>query len=330
MILKSFEINKIDEKRNKFVLFYGKNNGAKIDAIDELIKKSLHKNFLTFDENQILKNTASFYDSILSSSLFDEKQNVIINRATDKITEIYEYLLEKNIEKILVIANANLLDKKSKLRSLFEKNKEMIIVPFYEDSYSVLNKICNTFIKEKKISISQSNINLIINKCDGDRLNLKNELNKIEYYSKQGKKISSEVLGKLTNLIENHSINQLVDNCLAKNKKKTLDILNENNYNNDDSVLITRTYLNKSKKTLKLLIDYKNNKNIDLTLSNAKPPIFWKDKEITKQQLILWEVKSLKELIYKLSELELNIKKNVNNSLNIVMNFILEQTSKKN
>ena len=205
----------------------------------------------------------------------------------------------------------------------------MIIVPFFEDSYAVLNKICNNFIKEKKISISQSNINLIVNKCNGDRLNLKNELNKIEYYSKQGKKISNDVLEKLTNLIENHSINELIDNCLAKNKKKTLDILNENNYNNDDSVLITRTFLNKSKKTLRLLKEYKNNKNIDLTLSNAKPPVFWKDKEITKQQLILWEVKNLKELIYKINELELHVKTNVNNSLNTVTNFILEQISQK-
>ena len=329
MIYKSYQINKIDVDNCKFILFYGKNNGAKFDAINDLKKKSTNKNYITIDENQILENTDLFYNSLISQSLFEEKKNIIINRATDKITKVIEYILEKKLESFTIICNAELLEKRSRLRTLFEKNKEMIIVPFYEDTYTDLSRIITFFIKENKISISQSNINLIVNKCSGDRGNLRTELEKINQFSKSGKKISTETLEKLINLAENHSINELINNCLAKNIRKTLDILNENNYSNEDCILIARTFLSKSKKILILSDEYKKNNNIELTISSSKPPIFWKDKEITKQQIFNWEPKKLKELIFQLNELELSIKKNMNNSLNLISDFILQVTLTK-
>jgi DNA polymerase-3 subunit delta len=200
-------------------------------------------------------------------------------------------------------------------------------VPFYPDTEQTLSKLTFNFLKKKNISISQSNINLIVNKCNGDRETLLNELNKIEYFSKNGKKITAENIAKLTNLIENHGISELIDNCLAKNKKKIVNILNENNFNNEDCILITRTFLNKAKKILKLSSEFQNNKNIDLTISSAKPPIFWKDKEITKQQIYKWTPENIKQLIYKLSEIELLIKKNINNSINLITDFILNEAS---
>ena len=105
-------------------------------------------------------------------------------------------------------------------------------------------------------------------------------------------------------------------------------MLNENNYNNDDCILIIRTFLSKSKKILKLSSEFINNNNIDLTISSAKPPIFWKDKEITKQQIYKWEPKKIKQLIFELSKMELQIKKNINNSINLITDFILHQASK--
>ena len=132
---------------------------------------------------------------------------------------------------------------------------------------------------------------------------------------------------KITNLIENHSISELVDNCLAKNNKKIINILNENNFNNEDCILITRSLLNKSKRVLQLVKEFENNKNIELTISSAKPPIFWKEKEITKQQIYKWKSESIKQLIFALSDIELQIKKNINNSINLITDFILHQSS---
>ena len=325
MIIKSFEINKINFDQNKLVLFYGKNEGFKNEATNNLIKE---KDEITkYEEKEVLENINDFIESILSKSLFESEKIIIIKRATDKILKIIDEIDSKNIEDIKIIFNADNLEKKSKLRSLFEKDKKYICVPFYPDTDQTLSKLTYNFLKKKNILISQSNINLIVNKCNGDRETLLNELNKIEYFSKNGKKITSENIAKLTNLIENHSISELIDNCLAKNKKKIVNILNENNFNNEDCILITRTFLNKAKKILKLSSEFQNNKNIDLTISSAKPPIFWKDKEITKQQIYKWTPENIKQLIYKLSEIELLIKKNINNSINLITDFILNQAS---
>ena len=320
MIIKSFEINKINFDQNKLVLFYGKN-----EATNSLIKD---KDEITkYEEKEVLENINDFIESILSKSLFESEKIIIIKRVTDKILKIIDEIDSKNIEDIKIILNADNLEKKSKLRSLFEKDKKYICVPFYPDTDQTLSKLTYDFLKKKNISISPSNINLIVNKCNGDRETLLNELNKIEYFSKNGKKITAENIAKLTNLIENHGISELIDNCLAKNKKKIVNILNENNFNNEDCILITRTFLNKAKKILKLSSEFQNNKNIDLTISSAKPPIFWKDKEITKQQIYKWTPENIKQLIYKLSEIELLIKKNINNSINLITDFILNEAS---
>ena len=325
MIIKSYELNKINLGQNKIVLFYGKNEGLKSESTNILLKNK--ETVTKYEEKEILENKNIFLENIFSKSLFENEKTIVIKRVTDKILIIIEEIKEKKIEDIKIILNADILEKKSKLRSLFEKDKKYICVPFYPDTDQTLSQLTYNFLKKKNILISQSNINLIVNKCNGDRETLLNELNKIEYFSKNGKKINTENIAQLTNLIENHGISELIDNCLTKNKKKIVSILNENNFNNDDCILITRTFLNKAKKILKLSIEFQNNKNIDLTISSAKPPIFWKDKEITKQQIYKWTPENIRQLIYKLSEIELLIKKNINNSINLITDFILYQAS---
>ena len=324
MIIKSYELSKMNLDENRFILLYGKNEGHKIEIIDLLTKNI--KKISRYDEKEILDNESHFLDDLLNKSLFDEQKVIVIQRGSEKIINIIENLNSRKIKDILIIINAENLEKKSKLRTLFEKNKSYTCIPFYPDNSQTLSKITYDFLNKKKISISPININLIINKCNGDRQVLFNELNKIQYFAKGGKKLTSEIIEKLTNLIENHSISELIDNCLAKNKKKIITILNENNYSNEDCILIVRTFLNKSKKLLALSETFEANKNIELTISSAKPPIFWKEKEITKHQIQKWSSKKIKQLIYALNDTELQIKKNINNSINLIIDFILLQS----
>ncbi len=322
MILKSHEINKINIKHNKIILFYGKNDQLK----DDFVKKftSLKKKVTNYEQSEILDNVDYFIESISSKSLFDEEKIILIKRSTDKIINFVDKVRKINFEDILIIIISDNLDKKSKLRSLFEKDKELVSVAFYPDTNQTLLKIAFNFIKEKNISISQENLNIIVNRSQGDRKILLDELEKIENYSKNGKKLNSENLLKLTNLTENYSISELIDNCLAKNLNKTLHILNENNFTKDDCIIITRTFINKSKKILLLREQFEKCKNIDLAISSARPPIFWKDKEITKKQVKIWSLENIKKLIFDLSKLELQIKKNFDISLNLITNFIVE------
>ena len=324
MILKSYEINKIDQNINHLILFYGKNEGLKNEAVRILVKKNDISNY---EEREILDNENNFIENILSKSLFEQQKFIVIKRSTDKILKVIETLNFKNLQETTIILNADNLEKKSKLRSFFEKEKKLVCIPFYPDNAQTLSKLTYNFLRERKISISPSNINIIINKCNGDRETLINELEKIELFNKNGKKINSENISKLINLGENHSISDLVDNCLAQNKRKIISILNENNFSNEDCITIVRSFLIKSKKLLALSKAFETNKNIDLTISSAKPPIFWKEKEVTKQQILKWSSKNIKQLIYSISETELQIKKNINNSINLITDFILFQSS---
>jgi DNA polymerase III subunit delta len=327
MIFKSHDLKKSNLGLNKIFLFYGKNEGLKNEALNILVKDK--NKILNYEEKEIINNENNFIENILSKSLFEQEKIIIIKRATDKIFKIIEILNSKNLEDITIIINSDNLEKKSKLRSFFEKDKKCVCVPFYPDNEQTLSKLAYSFLREESIMISSSNINLITNKCNGDREVLMNELKKIKYYTKNGKKINNEIISKLINLNENHSISELVDNCLAKNKKKIINILNENNFSNEDCIIIIRSFIIKSKKLLTLSSTFETNKNIDLTISSAKPPIFWKEKEITKQQIYKWKPKNIKKLIYELSETELQIKKNINNSINLITDFILSQSSSK-
>ena len=327
MILKSFNLKKINFENYKFFLFYGENDGAKNEEIENIIEKNSGREIIKYDEKEILQANDYFYKEIFSQSLFGDKKILIVNRAGDKLTDVMITILEKNIIDTIIIINSSILEKKSKLRKLFEKEKELICIPFYKDTESTLISITQRFFTEKKLNISRSSINLLINRCNGDRGILKNELKKIELFSFYKKKITNEEIIKLVNLIENFSISELVDNALAKNKTKTISILNENNFNSEDSIIILKTFLLKLKRILKISEAYLKDNNLENAINTAKPPIFWKDKEIIKIQVSTWNSIQIRKLIYQISELELKIKKNQNNSMNLTTDFILDKVS---
>ena len=322
MIIKSFEINKIKPLINNLILFYGQNEGFKEQALKQI--SSSFQNILKYNEKEILDNSEVFFDSIYSGSLFDEKKFIVINHVTDKALKIVDILIDdqSKLSETPILFIADVLEKKSKLRSIFEK--KLLCVPFYPDTDEILFRITQNFFKEKKILTSPSNINFLINKCNGDRKNLNNELFKIEMFTLNKKNLNIDDLQKLVNLSENKTFSELIDNCLAKDIKRTLKILNENIFTDDECIIITRTFLNKLKKILKLIKKYEETKNLEETITNAKPPIFWKDKDIVKKQVIGWELNQIQDLIIDINEIELQIKTNYPNSINLITDFILK------
>ena len=327
MIIKSFEINKKRFDKENFFLIYGENEGHKNEII-KFLKKNFNRNIEKFDEAQILSNNELFYEKIFNQSLFEKEKIVIINRCSDKICEIIENIIEKKDADIKIILNANVLEKKSKLRNLFEKRRELVIVPTYKDSSITLVDIAKKFFNNYKISISQETINLLVNRCNGDRGHLKSELDKILIYIHDKKSINLEEIYKLTNLAENFSINELVDTTLAKNSQKTSDIINESNYKSEDGILILRTFLQKAKRLLNLYENQNENTNLDILIDNHRPPIFWKDKPIIKKQLENWSMQRIRDLIININKTEEFLKKNSSISLMLVFNFIYETSEK--
>ena len=326
MIIKHFELNKRNLKKQKYFLFYGNNKGLIEETVEKIIKP-LKNNVFKYDESEIIKDKESFEEKIANKSFFENERLIIINRSTDKISKIIEEIIEKNLDDIVIALISDTLEKKSKLRNLFEKNKDTICVPFYEDNIQSLNLIASNFLREKKISLSQQNINLITERCRGDRINLHNELQKIQNYSLSKKTIETKDILKLTNLSENFDIGELVDNALAKNQKKTLYILNENNFASEESILILRIFINKLKRLLKISSEIKIKNNIDNAIASYKPPVFWKDKDLLKKQIQLWSYDKIQELFIEVNNIELLVKKNPDNSTNLVTDFILNQAN---
>ena len=330
MIIKTFELEKLRKNKSTFILLYGQNEGFKNQVIKDFLSDGLEKNITKYEENEVINSYDNFINQIKNKSFFDDKKIIIISRSTEKIFTIIENLLDDNYEDTRIIINAGILEKKSKLRNNFEKNKKLVCIPVYPDNDLSLSKIAGTFFKKKQIPISQEMINLLVERCRGDRENLNNELEKIESFSKNKKKILIEDIFKLSNLAENYSYSELCDQCLMKNLKRTNNILNENNYDNQDCIAIIRTMLLKVKRLVKLKEENLYEKNIDNIITNFKPPIFWKDKEVVKTQMKNWSLESAKKLMYELNDLELLIKKNLDNSLNILKDFFISKAKVSN
>ena len=323
MIIKSFELKKKNLKDKKFFLLYGNNKGLIEETIQETLKPILTTNIFSYEEADILKDVENFKENLINKSFFENEKLIIINRVGDKFFKIIEDIISKNIDDLAIVLIANNLDKKSKLRTFFEKELNTVCVPFYDDNLQTLAFITQKFMRDKNINISQQLINIIVERAKGDRINLKNELQKIESFSKNRKNISIDDVLNITNLSENYDISELVDNCLSKNKNRLIKILNENNFSSEDCILILRIFLSKLKRLTKLHLELSNKKNIDAVISSYKPPIFWKEKEIVKQQVKALNYKEIKDLIIRANEIELLMKKNPQFSINITTDFII-------
>ena len=328
MILKTFNLDK--DINAKIFLFHGVNDGQKDEIIKNKFIPIFGDNVFKYYEREILSNIENFYNQILSKSFFENEKLIIIKDASDKIKEHIEVLKKRISDDIKIIIISNLLDKKSKLRNLFEKDNDLVAIAFYNDNNQTLSSIAKSFFLKKNISISQESINLLVNRAYGERKSLNNELQKIEGFLSNKNKISIEEIHALTNLSENYSINELVDNCLAKNRQKTIYILNENNFSFEDAIIIIRTFLIKTKRLIKLYQNLQVNKNIDKTIISYKPPIFWKDKQLVESQIKIWTLNRTYKLIEEINKVELNIKKNSINSLNILFDFILSTVKSNN
>ena len=324
MLIKSHELKNFKIKDTDFYLFYGPNTGLIEETINKIFKPIFTKNIINYDEADLLNNIHSFKEMIFNKSFFDDEKFIIINRASNKILDLIQELIESQVTDLKMIIKAGPLEKKSKLRSYFEKNKLTVITAFYEENYQSLLLMMKKIFKEKQIVVSNEIISLIIERSKGNRISINNEIEKISSYYEKNNKIDLKDVLKITNLAENYGISELVDQSLSKNRKKTINILNENNLNTEENILIIRTFLNKLKRLKILKIEYQKSKNIEQVLSTARPPIFWKDKDIVKQQLNIWSLSEIKFLICKVNKLELTIKKNNQISDQILNNFILE------
>ena len=323
MIIKNFELNEVKTSKFNIFLFYGKNEGFQNEIINNYFLKKYNGEVYRYDEPQFIENIDTIISGLLNKSLFEDQKIFIVSRVSNKMSEYIQIIEEKKLTECKMIFKSSILEKKSKLRNLFEKSKSLAVIPFYEDNSNSLFTILVKLLKEKDIKLSRESINLLVDRASGDRENLLKELDKIHSYSLTNKNIDFNAVDKLSNLAENYGIDQLVESYLSRNKRKLSKILNENNFSDEDCILMLRVILNKSKRLLGIIKKKSLNQNIEEVMASTKPPIFWKEKESIKKQVKIWKEEDLKDKIYQINEIEVFIKSNSKNSLNIISDFIL-------
>ena len=330
MIIKNFELKKKLNQNIHYFLLYGSNTGLINNVVEKDLKPIFSKNIYQYYEQEILNNIVNFNENLLNKSFFENDKLIIINRVSDKILNLIEELSEKKIENIKIILKTGTLEKKSKIRKFFEKSNKAIVVPFYEDTLQTITLLIYEFFKEKKIKTTSQIVNLIAQKSRNNREILYNELEKISDYAWSNQSLDIIKVKKLINIPEDYEIFEIVNNYLSKNIKKTINILNENNFIGDKNIEFIRSFLFSLKRLKNLKVNLQKIKNIDQVLTDFKPPIFWKEKEIIKKQLNSWSLAEIKSMIKRINNLELSIKKNSQISNQIINNFILEKDQANN
>ncbi len=325
MLIKSYEILKKDLNFLNSFLIYGENTGLKQDIVKSVIelkeKKNIKYKQFKFEEEEIIKNQNDFFNLIFSGSLFDKKKVIFVNRTTDRLFNLISEISKKDIKDILIFFEADQLEKKSKIRNLFEKDNNLVCIACYQDNNFDLIKIINDEIKQTKIKLSTESINLLIERASGDRNNLRNEVNKLKSFALDKQMVSYDQVKELTNMVGNYQNDYIVNICLNGDKKKLNKILRENNFSFEDFLILLKIFSKKIHRLLKIKIFNRLEKNLDQIFNQIRPPIFWKEKEDVKKQVRLWNEKKLNLIIKKINEIELNCKKN-QMKLIIILNSI--------
>ena len=307
MIYKSFLVEEnLKLIKYNLVLFYGENLGLKDDLKKKIKNLNKHALIKNFDQEEILDDETKFFNELFNNSLFEDTKIFYINKANDKILELIQEIAKKAItQKIYLFSDV--LDKKSKLRSYFEKSSTLGVVPCYADNEISLKRIILDKLKGYK-GLSSQNLNIIIENCGLDRSKLNNELSKIATFF-ENKVIDTNKLEALLNIKVNDSFDLLKDLALMGDKTKMNKLISDTILENEKNIF----YLNLiNQRLMKLLEVAKNAKdsNLDDVINKIKPPIFWKDKASFSHQARKWNINKIKKMLKQTYNIELRIKSN--------------------
>jgi len=336
MIIKSNEIqkNKPNFPKYNFFLLYGENLGLKKD-IRKFIKTSIEQEnnnveILFLYEGEILANEENFHNLIYGGSLFSDKKIITIYEATDKIIKKISEIYDKYPKNVFLIIFSEILEKRSKLRNFFETNKKTICIPCYLDSEKNLEVIARSELKKNNIMLSQEAVNLLIEKSNSDRNNLRNEIEKIHSYSLNKKKIELTDIISLINFSGDYKSDIFINECLSGNIKQYKKIISELYVNTVNQILLFRILSNKIQRLIKIKAKENKSNNVDNLINAMKPTVFWKEKPLLKKQLSIWSLDNLKKVIDEINNIELLCKKNPQISKVIFFNFFTNICKKAN
>tara|TARA_B100001093_G_C26766209_1_gene988001 strand:+ start:310 stop:1308 length:999 start_codon:yes stop_codon:yes gene_type:complete len=322
LILKSYIIEQNNKVLNDYnsILLYGENKGL-IDDLKNIIKKiNPSYEIINFFQEDLNGKEKILLNEINNTSLFSENKLIILHETSDKIFSQLEAIFAEPISNLKIVVLSNLLDKKSKMRNMYEKDKNLAVIPCYADNERSLSFYVNKRLREVK-GANQEITNLIINNSNYDRKTISNELNKIESYSSK-KPINYNVVEELINIKSDTNFSEIRDASLVGDKKKVNKLLGEVEFRNEDLFFYLNSLNNRVLRLYEIFSLNENINDLELTLETLKPKVFWKDKPKLTEQLKKWNAIRLQKVLKKVSKLELDFKTN-NNRNDIVFKRLL-------
>ena len=320
MIVKSYIFENDLKKFNEFksFLFHGVNLGLKLELKKKVKANNKKDLILSLNQNDLLENDILF-NEINTSSLFQERKIVFIENCNDKILPDLQNVIDK-LDKNKIIIFSDSLDKKSKLRNFFEKEKNIACIACYEDNEITLKKIINNKLKGFN-GLDNHNINMILNCTGFDRVKLNNELDKI-LACFTDKLLDPNKLEALLNIKTNEDFNLLKDEAILGNKIKTNKLLSDTILEPEKNILYLNI-INQRLNKIKEILEKTNTSNLENTINNLKPPIFWKDKPVILSQAKKWNTKKINYFLNKTYKTELEFKSNNNIDKSLLLKKIL-------
>ena len=321
MIIKNYQFNIKNEitENYKALLFYGANDGLKKEFIEKIKQENQKTEICFFFEDEILKNKKLFFEKVFSNSLFEENKLLFVYEATDKIFQEIEETLNKLNQNTKIYVIANNLDKKSKLRRLFENSKNLGIIPLYEDDEKTLLNYVKKKLEGFK-GLTSEVCSLIISNSKLDRRLIQNEILKIKTLFND-KIIEKDLLEKLLNFEKESNFDDIGNSAIIGEKTKLNKLLSSNNLVKEDLFFFLNSLIFRFKKIKDLLNN--DEKNVERIIDEAKPPIFWKEKPILKKQLNIWSNKNIDKIINILNETEILAKRSPQIESTIILNNLL-------
>ena len=321
MIYKSYILESDDDLlfKKKSILFYGENLGLK-NYFKKRIK-DLSKNYLKINlsNEEITRDATILSKEVNNASLFEDKKIIFIEDASDKIIDVLQNSLE-NIGDNKLICFTGILDKKSKIRNLFEKAKEFGAVACYEDNLISIRNLIQKELKNFK-NLTTQNLNLIIENCNLERSKLYNELEKIKLFF-LNKELNTEQLEQLLDVRINENFNNLKDEVFKGNKLNASKLLNDTLIE-QEKINYYLNLINQRLYRLKEVQEISKDGDLEKSISSLKPPVFWKDKENFTVQAKKWGQKKIKYILDKSYDLEISIKSNSAINKNILFKKLL-------
>ena len=310
MIIKSYIAEQNPQALNdhNFIIFYGENDGIKDFFKTELKKINNGAEIINLFQEEIIKNNNLLFDNIQNSSLFNSKKIFLIHEATDKIYDDVIKCIEKNKDNNKIYIFSNLLDKKSKLRNFFEKDKKVGVIACYEDNERTLFNFVNNKLKGFT-GTTPDIINLIIKNSNNNRSIIISELLKIKQFF-ENKKINKLELEQLLNIKSDKDFSKIRDACLIGDKQNVNKLISELEFLPEDIFYYINLMNIRLSKLLEIIVINNTLNNHSEAIDSAKPKVFWKDKPIYLQQLKKWNQKNIQNILNKMNEIETLMKTN--------------------